>query len=764
MMLTSNLGYPRIGLNRELKFSLEKFWQSQISWEELDQTAENIQLHNWRIHQECGIDFIPSNDFSFYDHVLDTAVMLGVTPDRFRLNELADATARYFAMARGYQNQKSETIHALEMTKWFNTNYHYLVPEISSQTKFFLDGQKPIKAFLLAKEHNYITRPVILGPVSFLLLSKSIEGGFAPLDKLKELLPCYQTLFRQLGDIGAYWIQLDEPCLVGDLSEDTKKAYHDFFNFFKDKNNRPDIILTTYFADLSPNISVLQDMPFEGLHLDLTNCADWNSVIASLPKLHTLSLGVVSGRNIWRADLSIIANRIRELLGALKVKQLLLAPSCSLMLIPQDVNLENELDSQKKSWLAFARQKLEEIAVLKDYLNNHGQFEAELRRNKNINLERKNWGEAKRAASDIIPNQQTYSNVFQRKSTYPVRRKVQKKKLNLPTLPTTTIGSFPQTAEVRIARSKFSKGELSLADYEIFLKKEIEQTIRLQEEIGLDVLVHGEFERNDMVQYFAERLEGFLFTRHGWVQSFGSRYVRPPIIFGTVSRPKPMTTSWIKYAQSLTSKPVKGMLTGPVTILQWSFVRDDQPRSQTCMEIAHAIRAEVQDLESLGIAIIQIDEPALREGLPLRKAEWGEYLKWAVTCFRVTSSGVKDETQIHTHMCYAEFNDIMPAISKMDADVISIEASRSGMQLLEAFREFKYPNEVGPGIYDIHSPNIPTVDEMVSLIGKALRVIPAEKLWINPDCGLKTRKWEEAIPSLKAMVQAAIKMRGKIQK
>jgi 5-methyltetrahydropteroyltriglutamate--homocysteine methyltransferase len=472
---------------------------------------------------------------------------------------------------------------------------------------------------------------------------------------------------------------------------------------------------------------------------------------------------MISGRNIWRADLSAIANRLDQVLPILKSKEILIAPSCSLMLVPQDVGLERFLDEQKKSWLAFARQKLEEIAQLRDYLNNPGQAGAAFLQNKIIISERKQYLESNLTAKRADEALKGSSIDFQRKSAYPVRQRIQKKRLGLPLLPTTTIGSFPQTPEVRKARGDFNKGEITGADYEQFLKSEVERTIRLQEEIGLDVLVHGEFERNDMVQYFAEKMEGFMFTQHGWVQSFGSRYVRPPIIYGAVSRPNPMTTAWTQYAQSLTTRPVKGMLTGPVTILQWSYARDDQPRSQTCMEIAHAIRKEVQDLEASGIAVIQIDEPALREGLPLRKEEWNDYLDWAVTCFRVASSGVKDETQIHTHMCYAEFNDIMPAISAMDADVISIEASRSGMQLLDAFRDFEYPNEVGPGIYDIHSPNIPSFEDMAGLLKKALLVISADKLWVNPDCGLKTRKWEEVLPSLTAMVNAAKRVREDIQ-
>ncbi len=765
MIKTSNLGYPRIGINRELKFALEKFWQSKNTLESVNQTARQIQLHNWKIHQDAGIDFIPSNDFSFYDHVLDTTVMVGAIPDRFHLDELDDPSVRYYAMARGFQKKDGGVIHALEMTKWFNTNYHYLVPEVSPQTEFNLNSDKPVNTYEFAKDHGYLTRPVILGPVSFLLMSKSPGADFDPLDKLMKLLPLYKALFTELMNAGAEWIQLDEPFLVCDLPKKAEKAYRTCFEFFKAGSDRPNVILTTYFEDLIPNMDIVQDMPFEGLHIDLTNHADWRNLTAGLPSLHTLSLGVISGRNIWRADLTKISRQIEQLLPALNADQLLISPSCSLLHIPQDVDLEDSLDEQKKSWLAFARQKLEEISALKEQLLSASQTSTYVLKNQKIITDRTQFlsSQANKSSKGILINDEE-QNKWQRKSDFAVRKEIQKQRLNLPVLPTTTIGSFPQTAEVRKARADFNRDEMSWAEYKIFLKKEIKKTIQLQEELGLDVLVHGEFERNDMVQYFAEKLDGFMFTNHGWVQSFGSRYVRPPIIYGTLNRPEPMTIPWAEYAQSLTKKPVKGMLTGPVTILQWSYARDDQPRSQTCMEIAHAIREEVLDLEKIGIAIIQIDEPALREGLPLRRSEWDDYLDWAVTCFRVASCGVKDETQIHTHMCYAEFNDIMPAIAEMDADVISIEASRSGMELLGAFKKFDYPNEIGPGIYDIHSPNIPSVEDMTVLLLKALEVISPDKLWANPDCGLKTRKWEEVLPSLKTMVKASSQVREKINR
>jgi len=750
MILTSNLGYPRIGPKRELKFALEDYWSGRSDLGSLLSVSESIQLSNWRLQKSLGIDRIPSNDFSLYDHVLDASVMVSAIPLRFQIEELTDEHTRYFAMARGYQNG-GISIPAMEMTKWFNTNYHYIVPEISRDSSFKLNIQKPLKAFELAKENGIITHPVILGPVSFLSLSKTLEPNFNPLEKLSELLPIYNQLFSKLKDAGVPWIQLDEPLLVSDLDQDIKTAFQTSFLEFESPKTRPYVMLATYFDDLTINKELILKSPFEGLHIDLTNTPDPLLLIRSLPKIQALSIGVVDGRNIWKSDLVKQSELISQIQNIGNHQDLLLSPSCSMLHIPQDLELEREIKPEVISKLSFAKQKLRELFILKMSITVPQDFQSHLVEN-GMNL-------IGQEIHSVNPINLISALSIERNSPFLERKK--KQHLSLPVFPTTTIGSFPQTHEVRNIRAKFAKKEITRIEYDAFIKSEILKVIQLQEEIGLDVLVHGEFERNDMVQYFAEKLQGFAFSTDGWVQSFGSRYVRPPIIFGTVSRPVPMTVEWIKYAQSLTEKPVKGMLTGPVTILQWSFVRNDQPRSSTCREIALAIRAEVLDLESSGIQIIQIDEPALREGLPIQKAKWHEYLLWAVECFKIAAGGVKDETQIHTHMCYAEFNDIIQAIGEMDADVISIEASRSNMELLNAFGEYDYPNDIGPGTYDIHSPNIPKADDIVELIKKALEVIPSNQLWINPDCGLKTRTWDEVIPSLKAMVSAAKSMRVK---
>ena len=757
MVFTSNLGYPRIGLKRELKFALEAFWSNRSDLESLLATSDHIQVSNWQLQKSLGIDRIPSNDFSLYDHVLDTAVMVSAIPTRFKHKEITDEYMRYFAMARGYQ-KGDVSIPAMEMTKWFNTNYHYIVPEISRDTTFALNIQKPLNAFNLAKSSGIITHPVVLGPVSFLLLSKTNDMGFSPIEKLSELLPIYRQLFSEFHKEGVPWIQLDEPFLVSDLDEEIKKAYQDFFTDLGKSGNKPKVMLATYFDDVSLNSELISLSPFEGLHLDLTNTQGSLGLLRSLPKFHTLSLGIVDGRNIWKTNLISQAELIREIQIIQNPQEILISPTCSMIHIPQDLDMEPGMDPVINSRLSFAKQKLQELVILKMSV-----VDPKYVKNSLIINDLNSTGE--KIFNRINKSQAGYhlekisSVQLERHSSFSERKKRQN--LALPIFPTTTIGSFPQTIDIRNMRAKLTKREIDQEEYDIFIRSEIKNVIRLQEEIGLDVLVHGEFERNDMVQYFAEKMQGFTFSNNGWVQSFGSRYVRPPIIYGAISRPEPMTVVWAKYAQSLTEKPVKGMLTGPVTILQWSFVRDDQPRSVTCREIALAIREEVLDLESAGIQAIQIDEPALREGLPIQRSKWNEYLSWAVECFKIASGGVKDETQIHTHMCYAEFNDIIHAIGEMDADVISIEASRSNMELLNAFGEYHYPNDIGPGIYDIHSPNIPTIEDIVGLIKKALEVIPADQLWINPDCGLKTRSWEEVIPSLKAMVSAAKAMRLK---
>jgi 5-methyltetrahydropteroyltriglutamate--homocysteine methyltransferase len=760
MILTNNLGYPRIGKNRELKFALESYWKKKSSLNELQKIAEEIQVNHWKLQQSAGIDLIPSNDFSFYDHVLDTAVMLGAIPQRFSELNFENDLDLYFSMARGFQPSDAENIPAMEMTKWFNTNYHYIVPEIGKSTLFNLNSHIPFTAFELGKKEGIITKPVILGPVSFLLLSKSPDEGFQPLKMLQELLPLYEQLFSRLKAAGAEWLQLDEPYLSLELSDLGLSAFGEFFEYFGKIVDRPKIILTTYFADPSINLPLLQQSPFEGIHLDLTNLEVPLELVKQLVNVKTLSLGLIDGRNVWRKDLFELFDTAFQILNNFSHDSLLISSSCSMMHVPQDVEMEKDLDPEIKSWLSFASQKLQELSVLKTALESgepHGTLFDSNQQALASREKREMDGRLKEDPHPLLDHSQ-----ISRESSFKVRRKIQQAELSLPLLPTTTIGSFPQTSEVRKERAKFDHGEISGSDYENFLKDKIREVVKIQEQIGLDVLVHGEFERNDMVQYFGEKLDGFAFTEHGWVQSFGSRYVRPPIIHSYVRRPSPMTVDWSTFAQSLTEKPMKGMLTGPVTILQWSFVRDDQPRSETCRQIAYSIRQEVIDLETAGIRVIQIDEPALREGLPLHRGDWQEYLQWAVECFKIASTGVRDETQIHTHMCYSEFNDIIQAIAEMDADVISIEASRSKMELLEAFKHFEYPNDIGPGVYDIHSPNIPSLEDIKDLISRALVVIPAEQLWVNPDCGLKTRTWEEVIPSLKNMAAAAQEIRSEL--
>lgn len=760
MILTNNLGYPRIGKNRELKFALESYWKKKSSLNELEKIAEEIQIDHWKLQQSAGIDLIPSNDFCYYDHVLDTAVMLGAIPQRFSHLDFENDHDLYFAMARGFQPPEGENIPAMEMTKWFNTNYHYIVPEIGKITSFYLNSHKPLTAFELGKKEKIQTKPVILGPVSFLLLSKSPDEAIQPVNKLQELLPLYEQLFSELKAAGAEWLQLDEPYLSLELADLEVSAFTEFFEYFSRSMDRPKIILTTYFADPSINLALLQLSPFEGLHLDLTNIDEPVELAKQLDQVKTLSLGLIDGRNIWRQDLYRLFDDANEIIKNSNPENILISTSCSMLHIPQDVEMEKDLNPEIKSWLSFASQKLLEMSTLKNALESGEPQGVWFISNQQVLASREKKIKESRMSEQRNPLlDQTQ---ISRESSFEARRKLQQAELSLPLLPTTTIGSFPQTSDVRRERAKFDRGETSGCDYENFLKDKIRQVVEIQEEIGLDVLVHGEFERNDMVQYFGEKLDGFAFTEHGWVQSFGSRYVRPPIIHSDVRRPSPMTVDWSKFAQSLTEKPMKGMLTGPVTILQWSYVRDDQSRSETCRQIAYSIRQEVNDLEAAGIRVIQIDEPALREGLPLHRADWQEYLHWAVECFKIASTGVRDEIQIHTHMCYSEFNDIIQAIADMDADVISIEASRSKMELLEAFENFEYPNDIGPGVYDIHSPNIPSLEDIKDLISRALKVIPAEQLWVNPDCGLKTRTWEEVIPSLKNMTTAAQEIRSQL--
>lgn len=761
-MQTHILGYPRIGSQRELKRACEQYWSGTITLQELLRAGRSICLQNWKIQQEAGIDLIPCNDFSYYDQVLDMSLTVGAIPRRYQEVALKKSNAEldlYFAMARGYQ-QDGFDITAMEMTKWFDTNYHYIVPEFYKNQQFRLTSNKIFSEFESAIQAGIHAKPVIIGPVSYLLLGKEKEEGFDRLDLMKNLLLVYIDILSKLQKQGATWVQFDEPFLTMDLTEKIRKAYSAVYKEIRKKFPELKFILATYFEGLKDNLPLTVSLPVDVLHIDLVrDPGQLNDVLNTIPESFGLSLGIVDGRNIWKNDFGKSLPFIRRAIEKLGSDRIFIAPSCSLLHTPCDLDFESTLNPRIKKWLAFAKQKVEEVVTLKVLakgMNQENAFKA-LEENKRALEDR---GTSPLIHNDVVKQRVSAvtENDLRRNSPFAIRKIEQQKVLQLPLFPTTTIGSFPQTKAVRSWRSRFKKGELTAAQYDALLKEETARTIRRQEEIGIDVLVHGEFERNDMVEYFGEHLAGFAFTRNGWVQSYGSRCVKPPIIFGDVFRPEPITVYWSQYAQSLTEKPVKGMLTGPVTILQWSFVRNDQPRSETCKQIALAIRDEVMDLEKAGIPIIQIDEPAIREGLPLRKADWPNYLRWAVECFRISSSGVQDHTQIHTHMCYSEFNDIIENIAEMDADVITIECSRSQMELLRAFGGFNYPNDIGPGVYDIHSPRVPSEEEMIELLEKAQEVIPAHQLWVNPDCGLKTRNWEETEKALTAMVKAAKKI------
>lgn len=760
--IVSTLGFPRIGPHRELKFALEKFWAGKSNDEELYEAAYGLRVATWARQKSVGITHIPSNDFSFYDHVLDTSMMVGAIPSLYNWNGSRTSLETYFAMARGTRGQTGGDLPALEMTKWFDTNYHYMVPEFTQNQRFTLVSTKVIDEFQEAKSHGYITRPVLLGPITYLLLGKAKNGDFDPLTLLPALLPVYSEILKRLQVEGAEWVQIDEPYLALDVSEEAKRSFKVVYEKFAQSASDLKILLTSYFGDLGDNLDTVLKLPVAGLHLDLVRAPEQLAIVSLKASQDlTLSLGVIDGRNIWRADLEGILDKTEPIIEKRGKDKVILGPSCSLLHVPIDLDLEKDLDPHLKTWLAFATQKMDELVILGQALDSgRTSIQERLKESSEVAKERKvsskihNASVKKRMASIT-------DEMFQRRALFENRQKVQRDELKLPSFPTTTIGSFPQTREIRLARASHDKGELSDSNYKSYLQRETASAVRWQEEIGIDVLVHGEFERNDMVQYFGERLSGYAFTKNAWVQSYGSRYVRPPIIFGDVVRPYPMTVEWACYAQSLTRKPMKGMLTGPVTMLQWSFVRDDQPRSETCFQIALALRDEVLDLEKAGIKVIQIDEPALREGLPLRHKDWAAYLKWAVDSFRLSAAGVRDETQIHTHMCYSEFNDIIHSIGAMDADVISIETARSKMELLAAFSTYKYPNEIGPGVYDIHAPRCPTVEEIVGLLTKATQSLSAEQLWVNPDCGLKTRSWDEVKPALINMVKAAKAMRNK---
>jgi len=757
MVRIHNLGFPRIGALRELKFGQEQHWKGALNHADLEALGAELRRQNWE--RQTGFDWVPVGDFSFYDQVLDASFLLGNVPARARAGQEQPLDA-YFRVARGRAAGDTDGgVAAAEMTKWFDTNYHYIVPELSSQTTFELDATRLLEQLAEARRAGVPAKPVLIGPVTYLWLGKTKDGSDR-LSLLRGLLPVYRELLATLQREGVDWVQIDEPALVTELGPDWQRAYHTAYDALKGAGSR--LLLTTYFGRLSENLELATSLPVDGIHLDAVSARDeLDALLSNLPEGRVLSLGVVSGRNIWKADLNRLLDYLEPLHQTLG-DRLWIAPSCSLLHVPVDLGNEHKLDDDVRSWLAFGQQKLDEVRVLGAALN-RGRVAVQdvLAANAQARESRRSSQRVNKPGVQGAVKELTAS-LGQRKSPYPERARIQARTFKLPQFPTTTIGSFPQTARIRKTRSEFKAGKLDFAEYELRMRGEIELAVRQQESLGLDVLVHGEAERNDMVEYFGEQLDGYAFSEFGWVQSYGSRCVKPPILFGDISRPKPMTVEWIRYAQSLTRKPMKGMLTGPVTILNWSFVRDDQPRSTSCHQLALAIRQEVQDLEGAGIRIIQIDEAALREGLPLRRSEWQHYLSWAVDSFRIAANGVADETQIHTHMCYSEFNDIIESIAAMDADVITIETSRSSMELLDAFDRFEYPNDIGPGVYDIHSPNVPTEDQIVALMTKAAQRIPVTRLWVNPDCGLKTRGWEEVLPALRNMVSAAKRLRAQL--
>ena len=760
--LVHTLGYPRIGAHRELKKAVEAYWKGELDRDGLEKEGARLRKAHWQDQIDAGLDVVTVGDFAFYDQVLNVSVLVGAVPPRFGSVEGEVDLDTSFRMARG-RAPSGEPAPACEMTKYFDTNYHYLVPELYEGQTFRIASKRLFEEVAEAKAQGHPVKVALTGPVTWLWLAKSKSEGLERLSLLDDLVATYGQILSRLADAGVEWVQLDEPALVQDLPGEWQRAFESAYNQLQSAPVK--LLVASYFGGLGDNLGLAVSLPVEGLHVDLVRAPQQlRAVLDRLSPYKVLSVGAIDGRNIWRADLERLASELKDAKSRLG-DRLWLAPSCSLLHVPVDLDNETKLDPELKSWLAFARQKLDEVVTLAHVLDG-AETAADRQR-----VEDASRALAARRESQRIHKPQVAERLSKvgdadtrRGSVYTVRAAAQRERLNLPLFPTTTIGSFPQTQEIRAARRDFKRGELDAADYEARMREEIALVVERQQQLGLDVPVHGEAERNDMVEYFGEQLDGFAFTQNGWVQSYGSRCVKPPVIFGDVMRPEAMTVRWSEYAQSLTDKPMKGMLTGPVTILQWSFVRDDQPRATTCRQIALALRDEVADLERAGIAIIQIDEPALREGLPLRQAEWQAYLDWAVECFQLSAAVVADETQIHTHMCYAEFNDIIGAIAAMDADVITIETSRSDMELLDAFQHFGDsskigPNEIGPGVYDIHSPNIPERAWMVDLMVKAAEKIPAERLWVNPDCGLKTRGWAEVEPALANMVEAARELR-----
>jgi 5-methyltetrahydropteroyltriglutamate--homocysteine methyltransferase len=742
----ANLGFPRMGRQRELKFALEGFWAGKLTEQDLLEVAASLRAGHWQLQKSAGLDIIPSNDFSLYDQVLDALVLVGATPERFGNGTVTPE--RYFAMAR---NSREQT--AMEMTKWFDTNYHYLVPEWSEGIAFKVDTTKLLGEIREARALGLETRPVLIGPLTLLLLGKG-RDNFDPLSLLSNLIGAYVEVLQTLAKEGVEWVQIDEPMLVTDLEAASVSAYR---HAYKELAKQPvKLMLTTYFDALGDNLALAVDLGTAGIHIDVVRApSQLETVVNALKPEQHLSVGCVEGRNIWLTDFAAAAHLLAKAVSKLGHDRVIVSPSSSLLHVPHDLHGEVKLAPRVKGWLRFAEEKIAEVVAL-----SHSDASAFVANACAI---------ADREAAETTTNPKVRSKLaalsntdFNRDSPYSQRSVVQRKELGLPLFPTTTIGSFPQTSEVRKHRAARKNGHETVEQYDEFLREAIANCVREQERIGLDVLVHGEFERNDMVEYFAEFLEGFAFTENGWVQSYGSRCVKPPVIFGDVSRPEPMTLKWTSYARSLTSRPMKGMLTGPITVLQWSFVRNDIPRQQTAWQIGLALRDEVRDLEASGVRIIQVDEPALREGLPLRHTDWALYLDWAVKAFKLATSSVLDETQIHTHMCYCEFDDILPSIAALDADVISMETARSRMELLEAFRTHGYPNEIGPGVYDIHSPRVPSVAEMKELLDLALEVLEPKQIWVNPDCGLKTRAWPETVSALENMCAAAAELRAQL--
>ncbi|MEK8033100.1 5-methyltetrahydropteroyltriglutamate--homocysteine S-methyltransferase [Ideonella sp. DXS29W] len=772
MIQTHILGFPRIGAQRELKTALEQHWRGELDVAGLEDVGRQLRQHHWQLQRDAGLGFLTVGDFAYYDHVANHIQLWGCEPARFGFAGHEPALARHFKMARGVDADATSGhapcqghatctgTHALEMTKWFDTNYHYLVPEFAADTRFSLAPERLLGELAEAQAFGLPVKPVLIGPLTFLWLGKSKSAGFDRLDLLDSLLPLYADLLIRMAAAGVQWVQIDEPILGLDLPPAWTQAFEHAYQALR----RVDVslLLTTYFGGLGDHLGLACRLPVAGLHVDAIRApGELANVLETLPLDRELSVGIVDGRNVWRTDLDAALGQLRTALER-RGGRLWLAPSCSLLHVPFSLSDDTALDEELRRWVAGAREKLAELQCLKRaLLKGDAAVASDLAEARAAIQSRRQSPRVHRPAVSARLAQLP-AHADRRPSAFSRRQRLQRDRLKLPPLPTTTIGSFPQTASIRAARAALKRGTLATETYREAMQQEIAQAVAAQEQLGLDVLVHGEAERNDMVEYFGELLDGYAFSANGWVQSYGSRCVKPPLLFGDVQRPAPMTVAWAQHAQSLTKRPMKGMLTGPITMLQWSFVRDDQPRSITALQLALAVRDEVQDLEAAGIAIIQVDEPALREGLPLRQADWPPYLEWACRAFRVATSGVRDDTQVHTHMCYAEFNDILPAIASLDADVITIETSRSDMELLRGFGAFRYPNEIGPGVYDIHSPRVPDSDEMIRLLRKAAEVVPAERLWVNPDCGLKTRTWAEATAALQQMVQAAKQLRDEL--